>query len=312
MARPKKNNAEYFTHDADMRNDVKIMALRRKFRHEGYAVWNFLLETLTDSDFFEIEWEEISIELLAADYDVSVERLTDIVDYCVKIGLLQQEGNRLYSAAHQKRFATLLANRARKRTTDSNGDIIPRQNPAETPQQPETAEQNDIVKDNKGKETKGKERYPYQDIADKWNSICGAYLPKVQKLSEARRNKIKARLQEFGTQEEWMPTVEALFERIAASDFLRCNNNHQWTATFDWVFDSPKNWVKVLEGNYDNHRGGKQAPQQANAQLGVGEFIDAAGRRTYGTGRATIPNDAPPRPSERHCWNESTSQWIIL
>ena len=52
MARPKKNNAEYFTHDADMRNDVKIKALRRKFSHTGYAVWNYLLETLTDSDFF--------------------------------------------------------------------------------------------------------------------------------------------------------------------------------------------------------------------------------------------------------------------
>lgn len=80
MARPKKNNAEYFTHDADMRNDVKIKALRRKFSHTGYAVWNYLLETLTDSDFFEVEWEEINIELLAADYDVSVSELTEMLN----------------------------------------------------------------------------------------------------------------------------------------------------------------------------------------------------------------------------------------
>lgn len=309
MARPKKNNAEYFTHDADMRNDVKIMALRRKFRHEGYAVWNFLLETLTDSDFFEIEWEEISIELLAADYDVSVERLTDIVDYCVKIGLLQQEGNRLYSAAHQKRFATLLANRARKRTTDSNGDIMPRQNPAETPQQPETAEQNDIVKDNKGKETKGKERYPYQDIADLWNRICVS-LPKISKLSDARRAKIKSRLQEFGKPEAWLPTVEALFEAIEASDFLRGVNKNKWQASFDWVFANGSNWVKVLEGNYAN-KGQQGAISPAGVTLGVGERIEN-GRRTYGTGAATIPMTAPPRPSERYAWDKSTQNWVML
>lgn len=309
MARPKKNNAEYFTHDADMRNDVKIMALRRKFRHEGYAVWNFLLETLTDSDFFEIEWEEISIELLAADYDVSVERLTDIVDYCVKIGLLQQEGNRLYSAAHQKRFATLLANRARKRTTDSNGDIIPRQNPAETPQQPETAEQNDIVNDNKGKETKGKERYPYQDIADLWNRICVS-LPKISKLSDARRAKIKSRLQEFGKPEAWLPTVEALFEAIEASDFLRGVNKNKWQASFDWVFANGSNWVKVLEGNYAN-KGQQGAISPAGVTLGVGERIEN-GRRTYGTGAATIPMTAPPRPSERYAWDKSTQNWVML
>lgn len=309
MARPKKNNAEYFSHDADMRNDVKIMALRRKFRHEGYAVWNFLLETLTDSDFFEIEWEEISIELLAADYDVSVERLTEIVDYCVKIGLLQQEGNHLYSAAHQKRFATLLANRARKRTTDSNGDVIPRQNPAETSQQPETAEQNGIVKDNKGKETKGKERYPYQDIADLWNRICVS-LPKISKLSDARRAKIKSRLQEFGKPEAWLPTVEALFEAIEASDFLRGVNKNKWQASFDWVFANGSNWVKVLEGNYAN-KGQQGATSPAGITLGVGERIEN-GRRTYGTGAATIPMTAPPRPSERYAWDKSTQNWVML
>ena len=139
MARPKKNNAEYFTHDADMRNDVKIKALRRKFSHTGYAVWNYLLETLTDSDFFEVEWEEINIELLAADYDVSVSELTEIVEYCVKIGLLQRAGNKLISKAHQQRFSSLLANRERKRISEgqnasmpNNGGVMASQNPVKT------------------------------------------------------------------------------------------------------------------------------------------------------------------------------------
>lgn len=109
MARPTKNNAEYFSHDADMRNDVKIKALRRRFQHTGYAVWCFILEALTDGEFFEIEYGELNRELLAADFDVSVEQLQDIVDYCCKLNLLQlTEDNRLHSDAHRRRFASLV------------------------------------------------------------------------------------------------------------------------------------------------------------------------------------------------------------
>ena len=89
MARPQKNNAEYFSHDADMRNDVKVKALRRKFQHTGYAVWCFILESLTDGEYFEIDYNELNRELLAADFDVPVELLEEIVDYCCKVGLLQ-------------------------------------------------------------------------------------------------------------------------------------------------------------------------------------------------------------------------------
>ena len=47
--------------------------------------------------------------------------------------------------------------------------------------------------------------------------------------------------------------------------------------------------------------------------LGHGEFIDkATGRRTYGSSKATIPQDAPPRPSERHAWDAASQTWILL
>ena len=51
--------------------------------------------------------------------------------------------------------------------------------------------------------------------------------------------------------------------------------------------------------------------QQAN-NLGVGEYIDDTGRRTYGTGRATIPMSAPPRPSEKYSWDEQSQNWVML
>ena len=48
----------------------------------------------------------------------------------------------------------------------------------------------------------------------------------------------------------------------------------------------------------------------AQANLGADERIEN-GRRTYGSGSATIPMTAPPRPSARHAWNASTEQWVV-
>ena len=115
MARPIKNNAEYFGHDADMRNNIKIKALRRKFGNGGYAIWCFILETLTDSANFCIEYTEINQELMAADFDINVEELQDIVAFCVRINLLKlSDDNFLYSEEHKSRFEQLIEKRERR------------------------------------------------------------------------------------------------------------------------------------------------------------------------------------------------------
>lgn len=46
----------------------------------------------------------------------------------------------------------------------------------------------------------------------------------------------------------------------------------------------------------------------ANGMLGVDEYIDSEGRRTY-NGVDFIPNDAPPRPGRAFWWNQTTHSW---
>lgn len=325
MARPQKNNAEYFSHDADMRNDVKVKALRRKFQHKGYAVWCFILESLTDGEYFEIDYNELNRELLAADFDVSVEDLEEIVDYCCKVGLLQlTEDQHLYSEAHQRRFSSLMEKR--KRDRERLAKMMNRRQPpkyevteAETSDNESSRNDNahSIEKDNRGKESKQEENrekknisYPYQDIADLWNAICVS-LPRVVKLSDARKQKIKCRCNEWGkTPEVWLKTAEELFKRIAASKFLN-GSSGKWNATFDWVFDNSGNSIKVMEGNYDN-RDADNTRNEPKIDLGVGEWIDKNGLRRYGTGKYTVPMEAPPRPSEKHAWDSATSKWVLL
>lgn len=111
MARPLKFNADYFSHDADMRNDPKIKALRRKFKNEGYAIWNYLLEVLTDAEHFEIEWNELNIELLSGDFDCETDLLNDIIEYCTTLKLLSVENGVLTCFKLSKRFENLLSKR---------------------------------------------------------------------------------------------------------------------------------------------------------------------------------------------------------
>lgn len=115
MARPLKNNASYFGHDAEMRNNRKVKALRARFGLEGYAVWNMLLECLTDADNFCLAWQEIDIELLSGDFGIEAERLREIVEYAQKIGLVCIENEKLLSRKHQERMKPLLEIRDRKR-----------------------------------------------------------------------------------------------------------------------------------------------------------------------------------------------------
>lgn len=323
MARPTKNNAEYFSHDADMRNDVKVKALRRNFSHKGYAVWCFILETLTDTDFFELDFDEVNKELLASDFDITVDELDEIVNYCLKINLLQMtDEHLLFSAAHQRRFSGLITKRERDRErlsrllakkNGSEKDVITAENGKSGGSRGDNTDskvKESKIEESKVKESKGKKNriYPYQGIADLWNEVCVS-LPRLKTLSDNRRKKIKCRLDEFKaeTEEQMLEAARSLFERVQASDFLtgRQPNKTGWTATFDWIFENGSNWIKVQEGNYDNDKG-------SGVQLGVGEFYDNSGHRTYGSGKAIIPPTAPPRPSDRHAWDSSSNTWILL
>ena len=93
---------------------------------------------------------------------------------------------------------------------------------------------------------------PYGEVVNMWNSVCRT-LPRVVKLTDARRMKIRQRLSEWGgTPTEQLATLRALLERVEASPFLHgASGRGGWTASFDWFFANESNWVKVSEGNYD-------------------------------------------------------------
>lgn len=330
MPKPNKNSADYFSHDCDMRNDIKIRALRRKYGNTGYAVWCYMLETLTGSENFFAPYNAVSKELMAADFDIQVSELEAIIEYCMQLNLLQMnEDGQIYSRAHQRRFEDMLIKREKRREAGRLGGIksgLSRNNKSKNEamldiddEEPKQIKAEENIREDKRTEEKRKEKkieieYPYQDIMRLWNEICGVVLPKLKALNDSRRSKIRVRLNEAKckTPDEMTQWAKELFTTCAGSRFLCGENNHQWTASFDWLFSNSTNWVKVMEGNYSNDRGANKSRTGVQNQLGVGEYLTSDGRRTYGSGKANIPLSAPPRPSEKYQWSAESNSWIMI
>lgn len=93
MARPTRNNAEYFTHPANFRNDRRVKAVRARFGLAGYALLLMLMEVLTDADFTQLSTDDLEMELLAGDFGVSVTEIDSLLQLCEKIGLLSRNGD---------------------------------------------------------------------------------------------------------------------------------------------------------------------------------------------------------------------------
>ncbi|MFC2084004.1 DUF4373 domain-containing protein [Bacteroidota bacterium] len=115
MARPIKNNAEYFSHDCDASMDEKIMAIENEFGFKGYALYFKMLEIIAHSNYFEIEWTNRTKILYTGRLKVSVEELTDFIHFCIEIKAFEYKDDVLFSPGLKRRMQPLLEKRERMR-----------------------------------------------------------------------------------------------------------------------------------------------------------------------------------------------------
>lgn len=117
MARIQKNNADYFSHDADASQDEKLIYLESVFGLEGYALYFKFIEVLTRSDNFEIEWNEIKCAIYARKFGTTKERLSQFISEAEKpeIRCFCIENGRLWSSGLKKRMSPLIEKREKER-----------------------------------------------------------------------------------------------------------------------------------------------------------------------------------------------------
>lgn len=87
-----------------------------------------------------------------------------------------------------------------------------------------------------------------EEIKNKWIKIAHEYkLSGTQlKITEKRKRVINNLLKEYSAEE-----VLQAMEKVHTSSFLQGNNKTGWQISFDW-FINKSNFLKVLEGNYDD------------------------------------------------------------
>jgi hypothetical protein len=176
MARPKKNNAEYFSHDNDMRNDDKIRSVRRKFKHEGYSIWNMMLEKLSKSDGFVLKYSSLNVELWAGDFEIETDLLQSILDYFLKIELLTVDGQEIFSNTMINRFSGLLSKRKRQvsglsTSITPNKTVIDVDNPHSKVKYSKVNEIKELEKEKLIQEIKGSEIWITQTAKQKNKTI---------------------------------------------------------------------------------------------------------------------------------------------
>lgn len=94
-----------------------------------------------------------------------------------------------------------------------------------------------------------------KDIFSKWNSLCSSIptLSKITAIGGTRRRHLKARFME----KTFSNNIDQIFNLIKSSDFLMGkkpgrDNQQPWKASFDWLIDNDNNYLKILEGRYNN------------------------------------------------------------
>lgn len=108
-----KNNADWFSHDADASSDEKVVYLESVFGHTGYAVYFKFLECMTRSDGFKLQWNDIKKAIYASKFGISVTEMDRFITECCRqeVKAFEIESGYIFSPGLIKRLEPLLSKR---------------------------------------------------------------------------------------------------------------------------------------------------------------------------------------------------------
>ncbi len=109
----------------------------------------------------------------------------------------------------------------------------------------------------------------FERFKDYFNTaVSDTSIPQITKLTDSRKNALRSIFKEYGKE-----TVETVIQKTIASDFL----SKDWgKVSFDWIFKKA-NFIKILEGNYDNRTDNRQTTDKYSARrrTDIGNLTEA-------------------------------------
>ena len=238
---------DYFIkHDVKSLDDSRIVQLVIAHHAQGYGAWWVIVEQLTKEETHVLSADALTAYVCRATMTPQTEEIRAIIDTCVKIGLLTEGPLGLYNerimrqCAKMNRFRKCMSDSARKRWSNRPQPEA-EDEPAEVPE-PAPAPQEFKLKIDDSNTKREKAAF----VLACFNKYCPT-MPKVSKLTDVRVTHCNTLLYEFSRDD-----VMTVFEKAGQSNFLRGETG--WVGcSFDWLINK-SNFIKVLEGNYDNNR----------------------------------------------------------
>lgn len=262
MARPIKNNADYFPHDADMRNDPRVKAVRRKFGIEGYGIYCMILEFLADAEFFEIKNNSLSMELIAGDFDTTPEKLIEVLQYCFQLNLFQlnEVTNVIDCKSLDNRLEPLLSKRKRDR-----GEL----SLSETPQNGVIASEST---QSKVKESKGKKEVNISLRAKAAKALNLKYKEATDRGMENEGAAVDSIFSQFPSETETFTQIIAMIEYKR-----RCGTNQPTNPVTIITNLQASDWVAQLKSLDEDQNDLERIKNKPTEIYGVGTATSPAG-----------------------------------
>lgn len=256
-------DAYYFPHDSNAKDDPKCVLLIEQLGVEGYGIYWILIELLREQPNY--CYPINLIPAIARRYNTTADKVRVVVS---SYDLFIVEDEKIFFSESLNRRMLVYENNKSKRSIAGSLGNKKRWNKTESSQCDNNAiplQSQSIaskVKESKVKESKEEHTPPIPQSGEcesplkkiDFNSLLGLYhktcpsLPKIEKLTDSRKKKMKARFIEMGNDIDKLTKV---FEKVEASDFLK-GVNGTFKASFNWIFENDNNWLKIYEGNYDN------------------------------------------------------------
>ncbi len=214
---------KWFMHDSDAHDDLKLRKVIRKYGMEGYGVFWMILEHLAAEGNGGIDLKKYSVNHLAEDFKVNETRFKGILALFGAECLLDQkklDQGVLHCPSLEKR-ADEYTKRVRRKSKQCPDNVL--------------------LKDNT---VHNNTRQTIQDI---WNACQD--LPQIKNWSRERNEKLATRC----TSEFFLANFQDALKKIMGSSFCKGKNDRNWKASIDWFLANDTNYIKALEGKYDDH-----------------------------------------------------------
>lgn len=266
MARPLKKGIVYFPLDVTFLRNIKVRKIMKACSERSIAVLVSLLSRIYEERGYYTEWDNDISFLIADEIGVSEGLVAEVVTKAVQVEFFDidkfEKENILTSKGIQNRYLEATTRRTSIDLIEeyllldinvvSNLDNV-NINSINDDKSTQRRVEKSRLDESREDESNTSSSDFFSQLIEKWNLIDT--IPNIQAINTGtkRERMLKARRNQYGDSD-----VLKAIDNIQKSDFLQGKVN-EFAITFDW-FVKPNNFIKVLEGNYDNKKNDAAKP----------------------------------------------------